>query len=319
MGRIRTVLPELITDSKFAALTDAAARLCYGLLAIVDDYGRCSASSSYLAGAIFHTRQRPLSSITKLVHELATAGLIRIYEARGAQYLEISGFQAPLVRSKLARSVLSQRVEKPQPSQIPAPSWAGSENDSPNHSPPYHDPDPRPPTAISESEGRRGNEEAAPGAGGLKPRPGGRAEKLGKDLQALGGDVEESLAAARTFVSEENVVLKSAEAFLVSWFTKAIAKLRKTPAKALIELPPDDVRDFAEWFDPQLAKVRFPDDVSWCAIKDPAEGGLFSFERALPDDPSSPMTASSYFDATELDSWRETKQKVGGHRLWVVK
>lgn len=246
MGRIRTVLPELIASPVFAGLTDGAARLCYGLLAIVDDAGRCHASPSYLAGQIFYIRQRPLNAISKLLGELVAAGLVATYEVDRVQYLEIVGFRPPPKGSTLARSLLSQRIDKPQPSQIPAPSWSQSSNCSPNGSTPYHDPtsDLRPP----KGEGGKENE-APPGTAALVPRSGGKAEEVGRELVAAGVDLEATLVAAQEFVREKGIEIDNAEGFLVSWLTKALKNAgAKRPRRSgsHTETTPDDY-EVAPW------------------------------------------------------------------------
>jgi len=114
MGRIRTVKPELIQQPWFATLSDAAARTYYGLLAVVDDAGRCAADPSFIAGQIFWGRQRTAGAIGRQLAELERAGIILIYSARGGKYLEIQGWHEK-------GGAVYQQVNKPQGERFPAP------------------------------------------------------------------------------------------------------------------------------------------------------------------------------------------------------
>lgn len=134
-GRIRSVKPELISTPEFATLSDAAARLYYGLLGVVDDCGRCPAAASFLAGQIFWGRQRPLAAIGRLVAELEHASIVQTYASGGATYLQIVGWS-------VKGSVAYQRVDKHQGEKFPAPSSIGSTNDSRRHSSSDSTPDP---------------------------------------------------------------------------------------------------------------------------------------------------------------------------------
>lgn len=122
-GRIRSVKPELIADAQFAALTDGAARLYYGLLAVVDDCGRCPAAPSFLAGQIFWGRQRSAGAIGRLLAELAASGIVELYSVRGGRYLQIAGWSDKT-------SCKYQRIDKHQGERYPAPGSSQSSNGS---------------------------------------------------------------------------------------------------------------------------------------------------------------------------------------------
>jgi len=113
-GRIRTVKPELNQLHWFATLSDAAARTYYGLLGVVDDYGRCAADTSFIAGQIFWGRQRSATVIGRQLAELERAGIIRRYVTRGGEYLEVLGWFDK-------GGPLYQQINKPQGEKFPAP------------------------------------------------------------------------------------------------------------------------------------------------------------------------------------------------------
>jgi hypothetical protein len=168
-GRIRTVKPELIAAPKFAELSDAATRAFYGLLALVDDCGRCPAGASYLHGQIFYMQKRSAASVGKLLAELEAAGWVRRYAAKvdpssrtAGEYLEIVGWSEK-------GSVTYQRVEKHQGERYPAPepnrSGNGSGNDSVTDpiSDPISDLDPEGESREEgEAEGEREGKRPAP-------------------------------------------------------------------------------------------------------------------------------------------------------------
>jgi hypothetical protein len=114
MGRIRCVKPELIQQPWFGTLTDAAARTFYGLLGVVDDFGRCAAGPAFIAGQIFWGAQRSANAIGRQLAELERAGIIRRYAARGGEYLEILGWFDK-------GGPLYQQINKPQGERFPAP------------------------------------------------------------------------------------------------------------------------------------------------------------------------------------------------------
>jgi hypothetical protein len=125
VGRIRTVKPELIQQPWFATLSDSAARTYYGLLGVVDDFGRCGAAPSYIAGQIFWGSQRSANKIGKQLAELEREGIIRRYTVKGGEYLEIVGWFDK-------GGPLYQQINKPQGERFPAPS---SDQDGPGARP----------------------------------------------------------------------------------------------------------------------------------------------------------------------------------------
>lgn len=125
MGRIRTVKPELPQQPWFATLTDAAARTYYGILALVDDHGRCPADPLYIGGQIFWGKPRAANVISRQLGELEKAGIIRRYSTRGADYLEILGWG--LRGGPLYQQIKDNQGERFPP---PEPSDGGSETPS---------------------------------------------------------------------------------------------------------------------------------------------------------------------------------------------
>lgn len=89
---IRSIKGELREHLPFASLTDAAARLFVMLYTLADDGGRCPASPSYLAGAVFFARQKSANVIGQLIGELEAADLVRRYSAKGGIFIQIVGW-----------------------------------------------------------------------------------------------------------------------------------------------------------------------------------------------------------------------------------
>jgi hypothetical protein len=89
---IRSIKGELREHLPFASLTDPAARLFVMLYTLADDGGRCPASPSYLAGAVFFARQKSANVIGQLITELEAADLVRRYVAKGGTFIQIVGW-----------------------------------------------------------------------------------------------------------------------------------------------------------------------------------------------------------------------------------
>lgn len=115
MARIRTVKPEIWTDTKFVSLTYAARLLFIGLLNFVDDAGLHEDEPLRLQMLIFPS---PLDKVRveSLLSELNDAGLIHRYRVDGRALLAVRNF---------ARH---QKINRPQPSRFPSPPQG--ENDS---------------------------------------------------------------------------------------------------------------------------------------------------------------------------------------------
>ena len=85
----RIIKESIRTSKSVNALPDFEFRLWTYLITYVDDYGRGSADPELLKGLVF-PRRRGLTEqqISKGVHNLATAGMITLYEVDGESYLQ---------------------------------------------------------------------------------------------------------------------------------------------------------------------------------------------------------------------------------------
>lgn len=157
-GRIRSIKPELRELLAFAQLSDGAARLFLMLYTLVDDHGRCPASASFLAGAVFFARRTSAQAIGRLIAELDAAKLISPYEVNRAPYVEVLGWHDKA-------SPTHQRIDKPQPSRYPAPPWFRSETGSATSSGTDSKTDLRPPTSDLDRVAGPGEEREGTGTG----------------------------------------------------------------------------------------------------------------------------------------------------------
>lgn len=108
MARIRTIKPEFFTDEKLVEVSFAARLLFQGLWVFGDDEGRTPYSPRRIKMQIFPGDD---VDIDKLLGELLRIGVVHRYAASdGAEYLEVKNFSK------------HQRINKPTPSRIPAPS-----------------------------------------------------------------------------------------------------------------------------------------------------------------------------------------------------
>lgn len=160
MGRIRSVRPEVLSTVEIASLPDYVHRVFFGLYSLVDDEGRAPADPSYVAGQVTWARPRELHETVDALAQLVSRELIRTYEVAGVWYLEIVGFLDD-------KSATYQRIEKPQPSRLPAnPAAARSRTRSRNGSRNRSRTDSRP-----EWSGVEGNGVEGKGQLDLHPKP----------------------------------------------------------------------------------------------------------------------------------------------------
>lgn len=107
MARIRTIKPEFWTDAKVLRVSPLARLLLLGMWNFADDRGVLEADPLQLKARIFPNDQ---VDVEKLLQELQSVNLIKVFEVKGKQYLWISDF--------LTRW---QRIGRPRPSELPAP------------------------------------------------------------------------------------------------------------------------------------------------------------------------------------------------------
>jgi hypothetical protein len=92
VARIRTIKPEILEDEKTASLTSDQWRLYVSMITLADDYGNLRAHPNQVKGAVFWAMENA-PDVTRLLAELATAGLILLYQVSGQAYAHIVGWK----------------------------------------------------------------------------------------------------------------------------------------------------------------------------------------------------------------------------------
>jgi hypothetical protein len=109
-GRIRTIKPELLEDTKTSCLTHLQFRLFVSLILLADDYGNLRASVGLIRGSAFwgvpDTTEEELETS---ISELEDLGLVETYSMRGQIYAHIKNWSK------------HQRVDKPGKPRVPSP------------------------------------------------------------------------------------------------------------------------------------------------------------------------------------------------------
>lgn len=116
MARIRSIKPEFWTSAQVMECSALARLLFIGMWNFADDAGRMTYSAKTLKAQIFPSDDISVANVQRLVDELSTNGLVRVYEVDGRQYLHITGWH-------------HQKVDKPKESKIPGPVAEQSSND----------------------------------------------------------------------------------------------------------------------------------------------------------------------------------------------
>ncbi len=107
MARIRTIKPEFPQSESMGKVSRDARLLFILLWTIADDHGRARAHSRMLASLLFPYDEDAGSLVPTWLNELQDEGCIRLYEASGSQYLQITQW---------ARH---QKIDKPSKPQHP--------------------------------------------------------------------------------------------------------------------------------------------------------------------------------------------------------
>jgi len=105
-GRIRTIKPEILTDSKAARLSHEAWRLWVSTWVMADDLGRLPGSPDLLRASVFWGCD---GDPTRALDELHAAGLVTRYQVHGDPYLAINGWTK------------HQRINRPSGGRCPSP------------------------------------------------------------------------------------------------------------------------------------------------------------------------------------------------------
>lgn len=117
MGRIRSIKPELHSTPHIASLPDFAWRTYVGIYSLVDDAGHAPADPAYVRAQLFWAHDVTLADVQGALSLLAERGLIDLYAADGAAYLEVSGW-------RVKGSIAYQAIDHPQLPKYPLPNSA---------------------------------------------------------------------------------------------------------------------------------------------------------------------------------------------------
>ena len=89
-GRIRTLKPEMIEDTKTASLSHLEWRLFVSLILLADDYGNLRAETAYLRGQALWACETPMDDVQNALNKLARVQLTTTYRVRGQNYLHLT-------------------------------------------------------------------------------------------------------------------------------------------------------------------------------------------------------------------------------------
>lgn len=109
MGRIRTLKPELLEDTRTASLSDAAFRLFVASVLLADDHGNLRADERWLSGQVWWARGGS-PQVAEILRELAEAELILAYRVREQMYVHLRGWSK------------HQRIDNAGKPRVPGPS-----------------------------------------------------------------------------------------------------------------------------------------------------------------------------------------------------
>jgi hypothetical protein len=143
VARIRTIKPDFWTNEKVLSIKPLTRLLFIGMWNFADDYGRMDFSPLSIRSKVFPNDPITPADTRDMLNELCSADLIMIYSAKDKEYIEITGWD-------------HQRIDKRQPSKIPAPFAEGSAIRGIPPTSPDHSPTPAP---VMEGNGREGKVE----------------------------------------------------------------------------------------------------------------------------------------------------------------
>lgn len=107
MARIRTIKPSFWED--VAPLSHEARLLAIGLISLADDEGRFVATHTSITGYVYPHEEIPPAKLSRWMAEVIGHGMVERYERGGRQYGWLPKFRK------------HQRINRPQPSALPAP------------------------------------------------------------------------------------------------------------------------------------------------------------------------------------------------------
>jgi hypothetical protein len=115
-GRIRTVKPEWLEDSKMARLSDSDRLLSVALLLVADDHGRGRAEPEFIASRAWtYDPREGVEKAREGLASLSRAGFVTLYRVEEQWYFEIRNWRK------------HQKVDKPSAPRVPGPDQADSD------------------------------------------------------------------------------------------------------------------------------------------------------------------------------------------------
>ena len=108
MARIRSVKPDFWTSEQVMECSPIARLLFIGMWNFADDHGRIPCAPKTIKAQIFPGDDMDAKNIRRMIGELSSNGLVRLYEVRGKEFLLITGWH-------------HQKIDKRQPAKYPDP------------------------------------------------------------------------------------------------------------------------------------------------------------------------------------------------------
>ncbi|WP_342106316.1 hypothetical protein [Methylobacterium sp. SI9] len=115
MARIRSIKPEFWTSEQVMECSTNARLLFIGLWNFCDDAGRMPLSPKRIKAQLFPSDDILAEDIRRMIDELSSNGLLRLYDVDGKEFLAVTGWH-------------HQKIDRPQKSQIPDPPDPNSPN-----------------------------------------------------------------------------------------------------------------------------------------------------------------------------------------------
>jgi hypothetical protein len=108
-GRIRSIKPEILEDTKTASLSHLEYRIFVGSWLLADDHGNLRGDPDYVRGQIVWASRESRETVAKALESLARVFLLFKYTVRGQVYFHVVGWDK------------HQRVDKPGKPRMPLP------------------------------------------------------------------------------------------------------------------------------------------------------------------------------------------------------
>jgi hypothetical protein len=112
--RIRTLKPEIWEDEAVGRLGPWERLLYIGMITMADDEGRLRALPGAISGHCFPYDDVAPAKVRRWLEVVNISGLVLLYHSEGTDYIEIKNWTR------------HQRINRPTPSTLPAPSVNGT-------------------------------------------------------------------------------------------------------------------------------------------------------------------------------------------------